>query len=158
MLSYRSLESIPGPLKRLKICALNSDLAFMITTNLTFILQSSLKNEFMGRDGWKEANARISQGPPLVSSSSENVVSYKLGLSLNVTIKKLVNFSFCFLNQILLIPLSVSSFCRFLQIQLSLLKIFIDERMCCRNGGKKIKSKICRAIIHYFKRKVFYRL
>ncbi len=104
MLSYRSLESIPGLLKRLKICALNSDLAFMITINLTFILQSSLKNEFMGRDGWKEANARISQGPPLVSSSSDNVVSYKLCLSLNVIIKKLVNFSFCFLSQILLHP------------------------------------------------------
>jgi hypothetical protein len=51
VLSYGSLESIPGPLQRLKSCALNSDLAFMITTNLTFILQSSLKNEFMGRDG-----------------------------------------------------------------------------------------------------------
>jgi hypothetical protein len=76
----------------------------MGTTHLTFILQSSLKNEFMGRDGWEEANARISQDPPLVSSSSENVVPYKLCLSLNVTIKKLVSFSFCFLYQILLHP------------------------------------------------------
>jgi hypothetical protein len=54
----------------------------MITTNLTFILQSSLKNEFMGRDGWEEPNARISQGPPLVSSSSENVDNFRTNLVL----------------------------------------------------------------------------
>ncbi len=54
----------------------------MGTAHLTFILQSSLKNEFMGRDGWEEANARISQGPPLVSSSSEKVDNFRTNIVL----------------------------------------------------------------------------